>query len=545
VKREIRASRGTAISCRGWQQEGALRMLMNNLDPEVAEDPENLVVYGGGFKAARSWKDYDLTVEILKSLDNDETLMVQSGKPVGVFRTFENAPRVILVNGFITPSTEWTLADKFRELEAKGLMVDPGYTAGGWFYIGTQGIIQGSYETLALVAEQKFGGSLKGKLVLAAGLGGMGRSMPNAIIMNEAVGIVVEVDKQKIDRSIAGNWMDTWTDNLDEALKMAQEARQKGSPFSVTLLANAADIYPEFVRRGIVPDIINDMTSAHDELNGYVPAGIPFEEAIRLRKSDPDRYIKMSYESIVNHCQAMIDLKNMGAVVYDYATMIRAQAKKGGLKDAFQFPDFVSAYLRPTFCECRGPFRWVALSGDQEDIYRIDEYIKEAFPRLRRWIELAQKYVPFQGLPARVCWLGHKERTEAALHFNELVRRGKVKAPIAIGRDHLDAGAVASPDAQTGNMKDGSDAVGDWPIMKALLNGSAGATWVALHSLREWIPFCTGLGIVADGTEESEKRLERVMEAETGLAVTRLADAGYEKALEVARKTRLRIPSLE
>ncbi len=531
---KVCAARGTELSCKGWQQEAALRMLMNNLDPDVAESPDELVVYMGG-RAARTWKDYDLIVKALRALENDETLVIQSGKPVGVFKTFEDAPRVIMACSFIVP--ECATHEAFRELLEKGLTMQGGLTAASWFYTGSQGIIGTTYHTLAAVAHQSLHlDSLKGKLVLTSGLGGAGRNQPIAITMNEGVGIIVEVDRKKIERSLRSDikFLDTWTDNLDEALKVAQEAKQKVTPLSIGLLGNAADVYPEFIKRGIVPDIVSDQTSAHDELNGYVPAGIPFEEAIKLRESSPNRYIKMSYKSMVNHVQAMNDLQKMGAVVFEFGNWIRRQAQRGGLENAYQFPGFIDGYIRPLFCQGIGGFKYVALSGDPEDIYQMDEVVAKLFPRLEGWIKMAQQRIPFQGLPARVCWLGHGERTEAGLYFNELVRRGKVRAPVVLARCLLDCGSAASPDTQTGNMKDGSDVIGDWPILKGLLNVASGASWVSMISEPEI--YATGMAVVADGTEKAKERVEKSLTADTGLGVTRLADAGYELAIQTVKQ---------
>lgn len=541
MSRRVTAARGTELTCKGWEQEAALRMLMNNLDPDVAEDPENLIVYAGKCKAVRTWEDFDLIVETLGSLADDETLVVQSGKPVGVFKTFEYAPRVLIVNGFIVP--KYSSFRKFTELEAEGLTMCGGFTAGSWIYIGAQGIIQGTYETLAAVAQQAFHCStLKGRLVLTAGLGGMGRAQPLAVTMNEGVGIIVEVNREKIEHSIRAKFLDTWTEDLDEALRMAEEAKGRGTPLSIGLLGNAADIYPRFVNRHICPDIVTDQTSAHDELNGYVPVGISYEAALNLRKNDPDRYIRMSLESISRHTLAMKDLRDMGAEVFEYGNWIRPQAEKAGLDNAHQFfPGFVEAYIRPLFSQGRGPFRWAALSGDPRDIYRTDEAIMGSFPRVQRWIKMAQDRVPFQGLPARICWLGHGERTEAGLLFNALVRQGEVKAPIVIGRDHLDCGSVASPSKQTGDMKDGSDVIGDWPILKALLNVATGASWVAVHQMGD-DSISSGMVVVADGTERAQEKLKRSLTGDTGLGVTRLADAGYEIAITTAKDKKIRIP---
>jgi urocanate hydratase len=547
--REVRAPRGTRLSCKGWLQEAALRMLMNNLDPEVAGDPANLIVYGGTGKAARSWEDFWAIVEALKELENDETLIVQSGRPVAVFKTHEDAPRVLIANALLVP--DWATWEKFRELERLGLTMFGQMTAGSWIYIGTQGILQGTYETLAELARQYFNGSLRGKFVLTAGLGEMGGAQPLAITMNEGVGLIVEVNPAKIERRIKTGYLDTWTDSLEEALELVLSHKERGEPLSVGLLGNAADVYPELVRRGIVPDVVTDQTAAHDELNGYVPAGLPFEEALELRKADPERYIKMAYESMVRHVRAMIEFKRKGAVVFDYGNNIRGQAEKGGLNGALSaFPGFVPAFIRPMFCEGKGPFRWAALSGDPEDIYRTDEAILELFPEdqaLRRWIRMAEEKVKFQGLPARICWLGYGERARAGLAFNELVRSGEVKAPIVIGRDHLDAGSVASPYRETEGMRDGSDAIADWPILNALLNAVAGATWVAVHhggGVGIGKSIHAGMVIVADGTPEAAKRLERVLTVDPGLGVVRHADAGYEKAIRIAKERGIKIPRL-
>jgi len=548
---EVRAPRGTQISCKGWLQEAALRMLMNNLDPEVAGDPANLIVYGGTGKAARSWEDFHRIVRCLKELENDETLVVQSGRAVAIFKTHEDAPRVLIVNAMLVP--EWATWEKFRELERLGLTMYGQMTAGSWIYIGTQGILQGTYETLAECARQHFGGTLQGKLVLTAGLGEMGGAQPLAITMNEGVGIIVEINPEKIQRRLSLGQLDTWTDSLDKALDLALEHKKKGEPISIGLLGNAADIYPEFLRRGIIPDVVTDQTAAHDELNGYVPGGMTYAEALKLRRENPQKYIELSYQSMVRHVRAMAEMKEAGAVVFDYGNAIRAQAEKGGLPHevAFSFPGFVQAYIRPMFCEGKGPFRWVALSGDPADIFRTDRAVVELFPEnesLRRWIEKAEKKVRFQGLPARICWLGYGERAEAGLLFNELVRKGEVKAPIVIGRDHLDSGSVASPYRETEGMLDGSDAIADWPILNALLNAVCGATWVSVHhggGVGIGKSIHAGMVIVADGTKAADRRLERVLTVDPGLGVARHADAGYEKAIRVARERGIRIPKLE
>ncbi len=549
--RVVRAPRGTTLSCKGWGQEAALRMLMNNLDPEVAGDPENLIVYGGTGKAARSWEDFDIIVKALKDLENDETLLVQSGRAVGIFKTHEDAPRVLIVNAMLVP--EWATWEVFRELERLGLTMYGQMTAGSWIYIGTQGILQGTYETLAECGRQHFGGTLRGKLVLTAGLGEMGGAQPLAITMNEGVGIIVEINPEKIRRRLELAQLDTWTDSLDKALEIALEHKKKGEPISIGLLGNAADVYPEFLRRGVIPDVVTDQTAAHDELNGYVHGGMSYEEALRLRRENPEKYIELSYQSMVRHVKAMAEMREAGAVVFDYGNAIRAQAEKGGLPHevAFSFPGFVQAYIRPMFCEGKGPFRWVALSGDPEDILRTDRAILDLFPEdesLRRWIEKAEAKVKWQGLPARICWLGYGERAEAGLVFNELVRKGEVKAPIVIGRDHLDSGSVASPYRETEGMLDGSDAIADWPILNALLNAVCGATWVSVHhggGVGIGKSIHAGMVVVADGTKAADRRLERVLTADPGIGVARHADAGYEKAIRVAKERGVRIPRLE
>lgn len=548
VATEIRAPRGTQLHCKSWLTEAPMRMLMNNLDPEVAGDPANLIVYGGTGKAARSWEDFWAIVNTLKELELDETLLVQSGKPVAVFKTHPDAPRVLIANSLLVP--HWATWEKFRELERKGLIMYGQMTAGSWIYIGTQGILQGTYETLASVAKKHFGGSLKGKFVLSAGLGEMGGAQPLAITMNEGVGLIVEINPEKIERRLKTNYLDTWTHDLDEALDLVKEYTESGRAISIGLLGNAADVYPELVRRGIIPDVVTDQTAAHDELNGYVPGGMTYDEALKLRRENPEKYIELSFASMVRHVQAMIDMQKAGAVVFDYGNNLRGQAQRGGHPDPFQFPGFVPAYIRPLFCEGKGPFRWVALSGDPQDIYRTDQAILELFPHdeaLRRWITMAQKRVKFQGLPARICWLGYGERAKAGLYFNELVRKGELKAPIVIGRDHLDAGSVASPYRETEGMKDGSDAIADWPILNALLNAVCGATWVSVHhggGVGIGKSIHAGMVIVCDGTREADKRLERVLTADPGLGVVRHADAGYEEAIRVAREKGIKMPRL-
>jgi urocanate hydratase len=548
VATEIRAPRGTQLNCKSWLTEAPLRMLMNNLDPEVAGDPANLIVYGGTGKAARSWEDFWAIVNTLKELELDETLLVQSGKPVAVFKTHPDAPRVLIANSLLVP--HWATWEKFRELERKGLIMYGQMTAGSWIYIGTQGILQGTYETLASVAKKHFGGSLKGKFVLSAGLGEMGGAQPLAITMNEGVGLIVEINPAKIERRLKTNYLDTWTHDLDEALELVEEYRKSGRAISIGLLGNAADVYPELVRRNIIPDVVTDQTAAHDELNGYVPSGMSYDEALKLRRENPEKYIELSFASMVRHVQAMIDMQRAGAVVFDYGNNLRGQAQRGGHPDPFQFPGFVPAYIRPLFCEGKGPFRWVALSGDPQDIYRTDQAILELFPHdeaLCRWIKMAQKRVKFQGLPARICWLGYGDRAKAGLYFNELVRKGELKAPIVIGRDHLDAGSVASPYRETEGMKDGSDAIADWPILNALLNAVCGATWVSVHhggGVGIGKSIHAGMVIVCDGTREADKRLERVLTADPGLGVVRHADAGYEEAIKIAREKGIKMPRL-
>jgi len=547
--REVRAPRGPVISCKGWQQEAALRMLMNNLDPEVAERPEDLVVYGGRGKAARSWEAFDAIVKALRNLENDETLLVQSGKPVAVFKTHPHSPRVLIANSNLVG--HWATWEHFWELEKKGLIMYGQMTAGSWIYIGTQGILQGTYETFAEAARQKFGGTLKGRLTLTAGLGGMGGAQPLAVTMNEGVAIVVEVDETRIRRRIEHRYVDKMATTLDEALAMAREAQAQGEPLSIGLLGNAAEIFPEFVKRGIIPDAVTDQTSAHDPLNGYVPAGMTLAEAVELREKDPQRYIALAKQSMVTHVQAMLDLQKMGAVVFDYGNNIRQVAFNEGLKDAFAFPGFVPAFIRPLFCEGKGPFRWAALSGDPEDIYKTDRAIMELFPEdqaLHRWLNMAQKQVHFQGLPARICWLGYGERAKAGLKFNEMVRTGELSAPIVIGRDHLDAGSVASPNRETEGMIDGSDAIADWPLLNALVNTAAGATWVSLHhggGVGIGYSQHAGMVVVADGTDDAHERLSRVLTSDPGMGVVRHVDAGYEKAVQVAKERGVRIPMME
>ncbi len=547
--RVVRAPRGTTLSCKSWQQEAAMRMLMNNLDPEVAERPDDLVVYGGSGRAARSWAAFDAIVRSLQELENDETLLVQSGKPVGIFRTHTSAPRVLIANSNLVP--HWGTWEEFRRLEALGLTMYGQMTAGSWIYIGSQGIVQGTYETFAEAARKHFGGSLKGKFILTAGLGGMGGAQPLAITMNEGVCLAVEVDAHHIQRRLETGYCDEMASTLDEALHQVREAVNQGQPLSIGLIGNAAEVYPELVRRGIRPDVVTDQTSAHDALNGYIPAGLSLEEADELRRRDAQAYIERSMESMVTHVRAMLDMQKMGAIVFDYGNNLRGQALAAGETHALDFPGFVPAYIRPLFCRGKGPFRWVALSGDPQDIYRTDEAMLELFPEnaaLKRWITLARQKIHFQGLPARICWLGYGERDRAGLAFNDLVARGIVKAPIVIGRDHLDSGSVASPYRETEAMKDGSDAIADWPILNALLNTASGATWVSVHhggGVGIGYSIHAGQVIVADGTPEAAERLARVLTNDPGTGVMRHVDAGYEEAIECARELGVKIPMME
>ncbi|MEW6105492.1 MAG: urocanate hydratase [Bacillota bacterium] len=544
----VRAPRGRELSCKGWQQEAAMRMLMNNLDPEVAEKPEELVVYGGRGKAARDWEAFHAIVESLKNLENDETLLVQSGKPVGVFRTHRLAPRVLISNSMLVPA--WATWQKFWELEAKGLTMYGQMTAGSWIYIGTQGILQGTYETFAEAARQHFGGSLAGKLALTAGLGGMGGAQPLAVTMNGGVIIAVEVDEERIRRRLATKYCDVMARSIDEAMALAHKALEKREALSIALLGNAAETHPEFVRRGIIPDIVTDQTSAHDPLGGYIPAGLSVQDAAELRKRDPKQYIERAMRSMATQVEAMLEMKRRGAVVFDYGNNLRQQAFNAGVKDAFSYPGFVPAYIRPLFCEGKGPFRWVALSGDPEDIYKTDEVVLREFPEnkhLARWIRMAREKVQFQGLPARICWLGYGERARFGKAINELVRRGEISAPIVIGRDHLDTGSVASPNRETEGMRDGSDAIADWPILNALLNAVSGASWVSVHhggGVGIGYSIHAGMVVVADGTDDAEWRLEHVLTTDPGSGVVRHADAGYEKAIETARRHGIKIPML-
>ncbi len=546
--RPVRAPRGTELSCRGWQQEAVLRMLMNNLDPEVAERPDDLVVYGGTGRAARSWDAFDAIVRELRRLADDETLLVASGKPVAVFRTHEWAPRVLIANSNLVG--RWATWDVFRELERAGLTMYGQMTAGSWIYIGSQGILQGTYETFAELARQHFGGTLRGRVVLTAGLGGMGGAQPSAVTMNDGVALCIEVDPERAQRRLATHYVDRVTNDLDEALAWTREAAAAGTPCSVALIDNAAEVEPELVRRGERFDAVTDQTSAHDALNGYVPAGLGLDEAASLRVSDPDEYVRRATESMARHVTAMLAFQSAGSVTFDYGNNIRAQAQAGGVDDAFDFPGFVPAFIRPLFCEGKGPFRWVALSGDPADITATDEAILELFPEdiaLHRWIHKAQRQVEHQGLPARICWLGYGERARAGLAFNELVRSGAVGAPIVIGRDHLDAGSVASPNRETEAMRDGSDAIADWPMLNAMINTAAGASWVSIHhggGVGIGFSQHAGMVVVADGTDLAAQKLERVLTSDPGMGVVRHVDAGYERAIEVARDRGVNIPML-
>jgi urocanate hydratase len=545
----IRAPRGTQLNTRGWQQEAALRMLMNNLDPEVAERPEELVVYGGTGKAARNWEAFEAIVRTLKTLADDETLLIQSGKPVGVLRTHEAAPRVLLANSNLVG--RWSNWEHFHDLERKGLMMYGQMTAGSWIYIGSQGIVQGTYETFAEAGRQHFGGSLEGKLVVSGGMGGMGGAQPLAATMNGALFLGVDVDAERIQKRLKSGYCDyiAWT--VDEALAILDEARRDQKAISVGLVANIADVLPEMIARGIVPDVLTDQTSAHDPLHGYVPNGMSFEAALRLRESNPEEYTRRSMETMGRHVDAMLELKRCGAVTFDYGNNLRTQAKLAGVEDAFAIPGFVPEYIRPLFCVGKGPFRWVALSGDPEDIYRTDKLILDLFPEdgsLRRWIELAQKRIHFQGLPARICWLGYGQRAKFGVAMNELVRNGEISAPIVIGRDHLDAGSVASPYRETEAMLDGSDAVADWPLLNALVNTAAGASWVSIHNgggVGIGYSHHAGMVVVADGSNLAAQRLERVLTTDPGMGVLRHVDAGYDHAIEFAESAGIRVPMRE
>ncbi len=547
MTRTVRAPRGAQLTCKGWLQEAALRMLMNNLDPEVAERPEDLVVYGGRGQAARNWEAFDAIVAALRELENDETLLVQSGKPVAVFKTHPDAPRVLLANSNLVP--HWATQEHFDALAAKGLMMYGQMTAGSWIYIGTQGILQGTYETLGALARQKGWSSLKGRFVLTAGLGGMGGAQPLAVTLNEGVGLIVEVDPARAQRRLETGYVDSVVDTLEEAMTLVEEAISSETPTSIALIGNAAEVFPELAVRGITPDVVTDQTPAHDYL-AYVPHGMSLAEADLLRAEDPSEYTRRSAASMARQVQAMLEFQRRGAEVFDYGNNLRQRAYDAGAKNAFDYPGFVPAYIRPLFCEGKGPFRWVALSGDPEDIYRTDEAVKELFPEdahLQRWLSLARERIHFQGLPARICWLGYGERAKAGLKFNEMVAEGVLSAPIVIGRDHLDSGSVASPNRETEGMRDGTDAVSDWPILNALINAVGGATWVSFHhggGVGIGYSQHAGQVIVADGTPGAARRLERVLTTDPGMGVVRHADAGYPEAITAARRHGIKIPML-
>jgi len=540
---------GHELHCKNWQIEGILRMLFNVVDPEVAKDPEKLIVYGGTGKAARNWECFEKIVETLTELETDETMLVQSGKPVAVFKTHEWAPRALIVNSMLVP--KWATWDYFFELEQKGLIMFGQMTAGSWAYIGTQGILQGTYETLAAVAKEHFGGSLHGRLVLTAGLGEMGGAQPLAVTMNDGVALVVEIDKHMIERRIKHGYLETWTDDLDEAVKLALEAKREGAPRSIGLLGNAAEVHPELLRRGIIPDVLTDQTAAHDPLNGYYPAGLSKEEADELRVNNPKEYMEKAYQSMRVQVEAMVKMMEKGAVTFEYGNNLRQQAYNAGFKNAFAYPGFVPRYIRPMFCEGKGPFRWTSLVGSKDDIYTLDDVILKEFAynkELCRWIRKAKEQVKFQGLPARVCWLGFGERARFGKIINDMVRSGELSGPIWIGRDHLDGGSVASPNRETEGMKDGSDAIADWPILNALLNAVAGATWVSVHhggGVGIGYSIHAGMCLVADGTAEAEKRLVRVLTTDPGTAIVRHADAGYEKAEQIAKEKGIKMPMLK
>lgn len=548
-KRIIQQYKGTELHTKGWIQEAALRMLHNNLHEDVAERPEDLVVYGGIGKAARNWECFDAIVKALENLENDETLLVQSGKPVAVFKTHKDAPRVLLANSNLVPA--WAHWDHFHELDRKGLIMFGQMTAGSWIYIGSQGIVQGTYETFAECARQHFNGSLKGTITLTSGLGGMGGAQGLAVTLNDGVCIAIEVDRKKIQRRLDTKYLDTMTENMDEAIDMAITAKQEGKALSIGLLGNAAEMLPKMIDKGFIPDILTDQTSAHDPLNGYIPVHMTLEEAENLRKHDPKNYEVQSKNSIATHVRAMLKMQELGAITFDYGNNIRQVAKEEGVKDAFSFPGFVPAYIRPQFCEGKGPFRWVALSGDPSDIYKTDEVILREFsdnPHLCRWIKMAQEKIQFQGLPARICWLGYGERARFGKIINDMVAKGELKAPIVIGRDHLDSGSVASPNRETEGMLDGSDAVADWPLLNALINSVGGASWVSIHhggGVGMGYSIHAGMVIVADGTKEAEQRLERVLTTDPGMGIVRHVDAGYELAKKAAKKHGIHIPMME
>lgn len=549
MSRKITAKTGLNIECKGWEQEAALRMLYNNLDPEVAERPEDLVVYGGIGKAARNWESFEAIENTLRNLESDETMLIQSGKPVAVFKTHEEAPRVLMSNSVLVP--KWANWEHFNELDKKGLMMYGQMTAGSWIYIGSQGIVQGTYETFAELANQNYDGTLRGTITLTAGLGGMGGAQPLSVTMNEGVALCVDVDETRIDKRIETRYLDTKTDSLDEALKLAAEARDAGKPLSIGLIGNAAEVHHEILNRGFEIDVVTDQTSAHDPLNGYVPEGYSLEEAKKLREENPEEYVKLSSASMAKHVEAMLQFEKNGAVVFDYGNNIRQVAFDTGVENAFDFPGFVPAYIRPLFCEGKGPFRFVALSGDPNDIAVADKKMRELFPeneKLSRWLDMAEEKIAFQGLPARIAWLGYGERRKMGLALNELVRTGEISAPIVIGRDHLDSGSVASPNRETESMKDGSDAVGDWAILNALVNTAAGGSWISVHhggGVGMGYSLHAGMVVVADGTDRAAKRLDRVLTTDPGMGVARHADAGYDIAINTAKERGVNIPMLK
>ena len=546
--RTVRAPRGKTLSCKGWPQEAALRMLMNNLDPDVAEKPDELIIYGGSGKAARSWADFDRIVATLRRLENDETLLVQSGRAVGVIKTHPDAPRVLISNAMLVP--QWATWDEFRRLEALGLTMYGQMTAGSWIYIGTQGILQGTYETFAACARKHFGGTLKGRLLVTGGLGGMGGAQPLAATFNGAAALCVEVDRARIERRLRTRYLDKMTESVDEALDWVLKAKTAGQALSVGLVGNIADVLPVLLQRNITPDVLTDQTSAHDPLNGYVPNGMTYEAALELRRTNPERYVEQAFRTMADHMRAMLELSRRGAITFDYGNNLRGHAKEAGVTDAFEVPGFVPEYIRPLFCEGSGPFRWAVLSGDPADLHATDKAVLATFPEeehLCRWIRLAAEKVAFQGLPARICWLKYGQRAKMGKVFNDLVRTSKVSAPIVIGRDHLDCGSVASPNRETEGMKDGSDAIADWPMLNAMSNVACGASWVSIHhggGVGIGYSLHAGMVIVADGTAEAEKRLQRVLTADPATGVMRHADAGYEQALEVARTKGVDVPGL-
>ena len=546
--RIIKAPRGNELTCKNWQIEAPFRMIQNNLDPDVAENPDELVVYGGKGKAARNWKCYDAILNSLKRMNEDETLLIQSGKPVGILKTHITSPRVLIANSNLVPN--WATWEHFNELDKQGLMMYGQMTAGSWIYIGTQGILQGTYETFAAAAKQHYNNDLTGKLVVTSGLGGMGGAQPLSVTMNNGVIICIEIDPSRIQRRLETKYLNMSTESLNDALSLARDAQNNGKPLSIGLKGNAADIVPQMAELGVVPDIVTDQTSAHDELDGYIPNGMTYQEALNLRKSDPDRYIKESYRAMAEHCQGILDLKVQGAIAFDYGNNLRGQALKAGVKNAFDFPGFVPAYVRDLFCEGKGPFRWVALSGDPEDIYKTDDKVLEMFPEdqtLTRWIKMAREQVQFQGLPSRICWLGYTQRAKFGVALNQMVASGELSAPIVIGRDHLDCGSVASPFRETEDMKDGSDAVADWPLLNALTSTASGTTWVSIHhggGVGMGLALHAGQVICVDGTPEMEKRVERVLTNDPGTGILRHADAGYENAIDNAKDWDLDIPML-